>query len=87
MLNPMLIFKFTEYVEMSESDLTSEDKQTAILTACCLIGLQLFQHFADGVTDFRIASGNMVAGKSLKTMLFSKNFRMSTTGKRNYTFA
>ena len=28
-----------------------------------------------------------MAGKSIKTLLFSKNFRMSATGRRNYTFA
>ena len=29
----------------------------------------------------------ILAGKSLKVMLFSKSFRMASTGKRNYTFA
>ena len=87
MISPMLIFKFTEYVEKSESDITVEEKQTAILIACLLTGLQFFQHFAEELIDFKIHLVNNLAGKSIKTLLFSKNFRMSTTGRRNYTFA
>ena len=29
----------------------------------------------------------MLAGKSLKVLLFGKSFRMASTGKQNYTFA
>ena len=42
MANPILIFKFTEFVEKGEDGLSSDDYYTATLTACALLGLQLF---------------------------------------------
>ena len=87
MLNPLLIISFTEFVEKGVDDLVPEDYRMATVVACGIVGMEMVERFAHAVFDFLMSSAGILAGKSLKVMLFSKNFRMSSTGKRNYTFA
>ena len=87
MISPLLIFNFTEFVEKNDELLTSEDFRMAAITACGIIGLDMIEHFGHAIFDYHMTIVSTLAGKSLKVMIFSKNFRMSSTGKRNYTFA
>ena len=65
----------------------SEDYQYAALVAAAIICLEMFDHFGHAIFDQHVDQLGNLANKSLKVMLFGKNFRMTSTGKRNYTFA
>lgn len=87
MINPILIYKFTEFVEKNEEGLSKEEYRTAMMIAGALLGQQIFSRLLNDYVNFKIDLSNSVAGRSLKSLMFSKNFRMSTTGRRNYSFA
>ena len=87
MITPLLIFNFTEFVEKDNDDLLEDDYKVASVVACCIIGLEMIERFAHAIFDFHIQSVGELATKAMKVTLCNKNFRMSSTGKKNYTFA
>ena len=64
-----------------------EEYQYAAIIASAIIALEMIDHFGHVLFDQHIDWLGNLANKSLKVMLFTKNFRMASTGKRNYTFA
>lgn len=87
MLTPLLIFNFTEFVEKDEAEIVEADYTMATIVACGIVGLELVERFGHAIFDFHQFKSRTLVDKAVKIMIFNKNFRMSSTGKRDYTFA
>ena len=87
MVEPLLVFKFTEFVEKADEEVQFGEYRGAVLVAITIICLELIEKFSHSIFDFHEQAINLVTEKSLNVLLFRKNFRMSSTGRRTYTFA
>jgi len=85
MISPLLVFNFTEFIE--KEDLGPEDKSRAVLLAIGIILLELLEHFGHAIFDYHMTTVKSTASKSVKVILFRKNFRLSATGPKQFTFA
>ena len=87
MMHPWFTFKFTSFVETKDEDLKPEDYQNAVFYGYGIIVISLLASFFSEWMNFNIYANDMVKNRSLKIMLYTKNFRMASTGKRSYNFA
>lgn len=87
MMSPFLIFNFTEFVEKDEEKLEQSDYSNAMLLAFGIVIFELIEYSSHEVFDFHIRQARIVAAKTIKVLLFDKFFRLSSSGKRSYTFA
>ena len=52
MVGPLLIFRFTEFVEKSEEDIQPGDAGMAKLLTMSIIGLEIVEQFSHSIFDF-----------------------------------
>ena len=88
MLSPLLIHRFTEFVESNEEETTTKEQYYyATMLAIGIILLQNLDYFGHNLFDFHMDNVRTIAEKALKVMIFSKQFKLAGTSKKNYTFA
>ena len=87
MLSPILLFNFTEFLEKDDELLEESDYRNATFYASAMVGLAFAQHVFVSFNNYREFKFSANTMRALKIMVFNKNFRMSSTGKKEYNFA
>ena len=52
MVGPLLIFRFTEFLEKSEEDIQPDDVWMATLLTISIVGLEIVEQFSHSIFDF-----------------------------------
>ena len=85
MLKPLLRYKFVQFIENEEYD------QSSILYALIIsfgsIILDSYTHCISGKIMENFQTKGKITVGSLKSMIFSKNFKITASGQKHYTTA
>ena len=85
MIMPLLVHRFVVFIE--KEDYTQSDLNNAVMMMVFKEFLETAKYFQEKWGQQHISKAGKITTGALKAMIFNKNFRMSSSAKKQYTTA